>query len=88
MGMMAPEPPGGGAPSDQGQLSGIDLLREAAELMQQFEDEENDPQIEAEVSKFIAGIKKILSTIQGMEDSAVGMTDQTRYMRRQSAPSA
>ena len=87
MANLAPDPTTLASPG-QGQLSGVDLLRAAAELMQQFEDEENEPQFEAEVAKFIAGIKGVIAKLQGLEDGALGVTPQTQYLRRQNAAPA
>ena len=91
MASLAPEGPPAAPPQPQGggQAGGsVELLREAIELLKSYIDDENDPEYETEVAKFIAGLLGVIAKQQGMEDKAMGISEPQKFMRRQSGAGA
>lgn len=68
---------GGEMPSDP-----TEILRQAIEMVKEYLNTEKDDEDLAAASKVIAALQSILAKQQKETDAAVGITPQSKYMRR------
>lgn len=91
MASFAPDPSMmGGPPMDPSMMgppsggSGVDLLKQAIELLKMYADQETEEDDIAQAMQFASGIQKLIAKQQGEADQALGVSGPAKFLRRTS----